>query len=412
MSEPDNAEKAPEPAPAPGSQVSDASPTENEPSRATLLEQARQWLADDTIRQSARDRKVEFLKSKGLSEDEIEALMQESDPAPSVEQEVLTAACIVLLSHFRPNISLQDSSQPGESPSQPPIVTYPEFLLHPSQHLRPQPLVTASRLATALYSLTALSTLAYGAARFVARPMAEALVEAQATFWDGAKADVDGLVERLEGMVSEIPVELRADAVSATSKPAEKGREDVDVESSASIVSAYEDPTELFHRDIGTQTSTPTATAKGSRPSSPLRSTASETAAAQETEDLSEVQATRISALAASLRELASGVKGEADSLNRTAADLDMVRDRVAAIKYTVFRGTNDDNKSRTNNMTNGYGGNVDGDEVDRTRDAIRRVKGALLASRNFPAVPSVPVLGVGGGFGKGSSVPAVSGTT
>ena len=298
-------------------------------------------------------------------------------------------------------------------------MTYPEFLLHSSQRrTRPEPLVTASRLTTALYTLSALSTLAYGGARFVARPMADALAAAQSEFWDGAKQDVDRLVERLEGAVSEIPAELRGDGgtVHEKRRDEDEGKHAVDDERDAesNASSSYEDPTELFHRDFGTQTSTPTARlSPQASPAVPAYASSLDQEAEEENrEDQSEAQARRISALAASLRALATDIRGETESSGATKTEVDGVRDDVAALKYRVFRGTT---TATTNGSTASGGYSLPGsgiynsrntntgataddaaDEVDRLRDAIRRVKGALLASRNFPAAVSgvAPVSG------------------
>lgn len=52
----------------------DESPTE-EPSRATVIEQAKKFLEEDEVRNSTTDKKIAFLESKGLRSDEIQDLL-------------------------------------------------------------------------------------------------------------------------------------------------------------------------------------------------------------------------------------------------------------------------------------------------------------------------------------------------
>ena len=52
--------------------------TRDAPEKNTL-EQARLFLQDDEVRQSSRERKTEFLKTKGISAEDIETLLSEDD---------------------------------------------------------------------------------------------------------------------------------------------------------------------------------------------------------------------------------------------------------------------------------------------------------------------------------------------
>ncbi len=50
----------------------------NAPEPATL-EQARKFLQDEEVQKSSRERKAEFLKGKGVSQDDIDRLFSEED---------------------------------------------------------------------------------------------------------------------------------------------------------------------------------------------------------------------------------------------------------------------------------------------------------------------------------------------
>lgn len=69
--QPDNAEPAPEAA------AAQPAAEQATPSREEKLEQARKFLQDAQVQNTTPERKAEFLKSKGLSEGDIEALLKE-----------------------------------------------------------------------------------------------------------------------------------------------------------------------------------------------------------------------------------------------------------------------------------------------------------------------------------------------
>jgi len=49
--------------------------TASEPTRATLLEQARKFLQEDEVRDATTDKKIAFLESKGVRSEEIQELL-------------------------------------------------------------------------------------------------------------------------------------------------------------------------------------------------------------------------------------------------------------------------------------------------------------------------------------------------
>jgi hypothetical protein len=68
-------------------------PTESdlhEPEHSVLLDQAKRFLDDATIRDAPREKKVAFLESKGVSAEDIETLLgAESDEKPTTELEAV-----------------------------------------------------------------------------------------------------------------------------------------------------------------------------------------------------------------------------------------------------------------------------------------------------------------------------------
>ncbi|GAB1313356.1 Peroxisomal membrane protein PEX14 [Madurella fahalii] len=331
----------------------------------TTLEQARKFLQDDQVQNATPERRVEFLKSKGLSERDIEGLLkevtQDARPEPQNSTHSREEAIESLI------IKKED---------RPPIVTYPEFLTKPA---RPPPLVTVNGFLNTLYAFAGLSTVVYGASRYIVQPMVDSLTEARISFHGTAKEDLAKLVAKLESTVSEIPPPKPK---STKTNPADDSNNDDD---NNDAISSYDDPTELFHRDIGVQTSPPptpratmaTATSPfGIAPSHSRQSSEQsrkETPAAQ--------QARRLSSLVSSLKTLSDGLVAQTESLGDVKTVLDLLKedlDKLSAAQTTDFVG--------------GYslygvsGRNEPDDEIKRAKENIRRVKGVLLSTRSFPA--------------------------
>ncbi|KAI1844205.1 hypothetical protein JX265_002978 [Neoarthrinium moseri] len=328
------------------------SETTTDPAPSTTLEQARRFLSDDNVRSSSAEKKTEFLKSKGISDEDIQKLLaeeaqQETEPEPRespVEQEIPDAK---QTSHQHTQDPASTSASAQRPSDTPPIITYPEFLTHSP---RPPPLLTPSRLLNVLTVSGTAWTLLYGAARFVVSPMVDSLTESRSDYYNHVNTKMSSLVEKLEGVVSEVPYK--------NGKPL-KSEMDIDDNSS------YGDPTEMFHRDFGTQTSPQT---------SPLPTSEADTKPIDE-------QAQRLAQLTSSLKELTDAYTNQAENSEDLRSILREFRDDVDKLAYPsvpdyTYSGS-------------GFGlgrSTEPDDEIRKTKDAIRSVKGMFLSSRMFPA--------------------------
>lgn len=249
-------------------------------------------------------------------------------------------------------ISQRKLDNPQQSPAQlsggahrPPVVTYPEFLAKPPP---PPPLVTTNRLLTTLYGFAGLSTLLYGASKYLVAPMVENLTEARFELHGTASHKLQSLVSKLEKTVSEVP------ATGPQSRAPDDAGEDA------------EDPTELFHRDVGTQTSLPAGPAAAAL----LRPVA---------KSALERQADRLSEATKSLSELKDQLRAQSEDLEDVRTLLDVFRDNLDGMTYSShaqFVGGYD--------MYGTAKRAEPQDEIRKVRDNIRLVKGALLSTRSF----------------------------
>lgn len=336
----------------------DDQPPKTEPTASPTLDQARRFLSADAVRTSSHEKKAEFLKSKGLNDEDIQILLsEEAQP----EQETLAKTETLPESASEAEVAPQESAvQPTASPvstsssgDAPPIITYPEFLTHSP---RPAPLLTPTLLLNILTVSGTAWTLLYGAARFLVKPMTEDLAESRSDYYAHVNTKLSVLVEKLEGAVSEVPYK--------NGKPL---KSEVDSEDDNS---SYDDPTELFHRDVGTQTS-PQAT-----PVLPA-SESEEKAVDKETRQLGR--------LASSLKELTDMYTKRAENVSELTSTLHEVRDNIDKLAYPPMP----DYSSMYGGTGFGMGGRAQepDDEYKKTIDAIRSVKGVFLSSRSFPAV-------------------------
>lgn len=242
----------------------------------------------------------------------------------------------------------------------PPIVTYPEFLTKPA---RPPPLVTVNGFFNTLYAFGGLSTIVYGASKFVVEPMVQTLTEARISFHETAKQDITKLVSKLETVVSEIPPtaskELRR---LSTSSARHEGYE-------SDATSTYDDPTELFHRDIGVQT-TPELESQ-SRFQSQQQ---------QQHKTPTDHQRDRLNRLVGSLKSLNESMTDQTETLGDVRTVMDVLQqdvDKLNAAAATDFVGGY--------SLYGAASKNEPDDEIKRARENIRRVKGVLLSTRSFP---------------------------
>lgn len=177
--------------------------------------------------------------------------------------------------------------------------------------------------------------------------MIESLNEARRSLFDTANANLKTLVEKLEQVVSAIPL--------STSPSKSLLGDDDDHESSNS------EPTEWFQRSAATQTS-------------PLlsRSTSSITLEKATTESVMQKQQLRLQTLHASLSGALHDHKYRLETSSKLSKQyVDNLQEYLSDMAYgTIFTPAELP---------------IGGDSVSRMKAEIRSVKGVLLSARNFP---------------------------
>ena len=324
-------------------------------SRASLIEKASRFLDDNEIREASKERKIYFLQIKGLTDEEIGNLLAEKEHM--TEAEVVRGVGSEKEASSRPNNAATPAqpidaditddyvnSDAAVSQTQDglPIITYPEFLMH-SQ--KPPPLITTSRLLTALYFASGAAATMYGLSNYVIEPMVESLSSARHSFFENASTNIDKLNEKLESTVSKIPNGVQ-------------GEDEVD---GANGSFASLDAARFFSRTIATQTS-PRLSRSSSSTSLPEKTSPS--AVATHASHMSRIY------------ELLSDLKDEDGEAP------DPVKDNVRA-----FRDYLDNLPSwgRTG-FTGAKVAVKNNDGVAKVKAEIKSVKGSLLSARNFPS--------------------------
>lgn len=331
----------------------------NEPSspedRASLIEKAAKFLEDEDIRNAPRERKEYFLTLKGLTEDEIRDLLEEqhvpeADIVEGFEREQQE------VSQPTPSPAL---SVPIENPSPaplkdvPPIITYPEFLLH-SQ--RPPPLITVQRLLNTFYFATGAAATLYGTSKYIVEPMVESLTSARHSLFETASADLDKLNKMLEKTVSKIPEVSHNDV------------DDSDAESTNS------DGARFFNRSAATQTSP-----------SLSRSTSGSSVSHKSDPSVASAHWSRLSTLHSKLSELLPEKEQAAEPSIDSAATANPLKDSVDDLRRYL------DGLTYASMSSSGKKpGEMD--ELAKVKAEIRGVKGVLLSARNFPSSVVPPV--------------------
>ncbi|EHK45570.1 peroxisomal membrane anchor domain-containing protein, variant 2 [Trichoderma atroviride IMI 206040] len=308
------------------------------------LEVARRFLEDDAVKSAPREVKIDFLKSKGVGDEDIQFLLSEPEEEPLATED---SAPTDVKKSFAPTPPPPAAPAPPTSilagSDRPPVVTYPEFLTKPQND---PPLVTTNGLLNTLWAFGGLSTLLYGASKFAVEPMVEKQTSARIDLHETTSKKLDSILAQLESTVSVVPSYNKSGANATSSET-----EDVD------------DPSEMFHRDIGTQTTSPlAASSKG------------------KDEAQSKLQADRLSKLAKSLTGLTNDYKKQSTDSENAKAFLDTFRDELDTMTYgnqTEIFGAYDINKKKKKNDSE--------DEIRKVRDNIRRIKGVLLSARTFP---------------------------
>ncbi|PKS12259.1 hypothetical protein jhhlp_001559 [Lomentospora prolificans] len=310
--------------------VAEAVATEPTPTPEGRLEVARRFLEDETVKNSPREKQIEFLRSKELSDEEIQSLL---GPGPTEH----TSASPDL---ERASPETPDHHSSSEGAPRPPIITYPEFLTKPAD---PEPLLTPTLVLNSAYALTGLTTLLYGTKKYLVDPMIAQLTAARLDLHETASSNLSTLNEKLENIVSEVP----SRAVLAIAHDANDSS------------SECEDPSELFHRDVGTQTSgrsTPVLT-----PSEAVK------------EPVAQTQTRKLATLARSLADVKEGLDTQVDDIQDILAGVDNLKEDLR--QSSVARSY----------ASLGWKQQEPDDEVKKAKENIRRLKGVFLSTRNFP---------------------------
>ncbi|KAK2777712.1 hypothetical protein FQN52_002989 [Onygenales sp. PD_12] len=352
------------------------------PSKETLLEQASRFLDDESIRDAPTDKKIAFLESKGLQNDDIQKLLGISRNPEATNSDTIASTTDLVKSETTPTQTPQPntpaattsapqatSNQPAPTSASPPIITYPEFLLQAS---KPPPLVTFQGVLYTLYGAAGLAATIYGASQYLVTPMLGALTGARHELAETAQSNLKTLNEKLEDTVSVIPP-MKSSLTS--SDEAEQHLDDAD-----SITS---DPTELFHRDIATQTSPELSQSTStSTPSSEN----SETNTISASERAMNNHVKRLESIKSQLNE----VQTDEDHAGKSHAN---ARDRMTELQTyldSLMYSSPPYLGSNLYGIPNGDGisgnGSKEEDAIAAFKTEIRSVKGTLLSARNFPA--------------------------
>lgn len=228
----------------------------------------------------------------------------------------------------------------------PPIITYPEFLIHTQ---KPPPLITVSRLLTSLYLVTGAAATIYGTSKYIVNPMVESLSVARHSFFDTANSNIRTLVEKLEQIVSLVP------DTAASGKFLSQEHDDS---------STVTDPAEFFHRSAATQTS-PRLSRSMSSISSPA------TGPTPPTTD----QRLRLQTLHTHLSDLLISNDAQMDSWQRVKGHVNDLQNYLDSLAYGNLM-----------TPTGLPGDSWKEDEISKLKAEIRSVKGVLLSARNFPS--------------------------
>ncbi|PHH69757.1 hypothetical protein CDD83_5627 [Cordyceps sp. RAO-2017] len=328
----------------------DDTATQLERSSPDQLQVAYRFLQNDEVRAGSREKKVQFLRSKGMSGHDILSLLRETGvkedgdvthPGKADDDTEGTPALA-----YRNEGPRRDSVLTGRASHRPPIVTYPEFLTNPP---KPPPLVTSSGLLATFYGFAGFATLLFCASKYYVAPAVENLTSARSELYGAACQRLQALVCNLEKAVSEVPA---------------RSIQPVAVEDASDT----EDPTELFHRDVGTQTLLPAG---------PVACLALPSAKFE-----SEHQADRLSQANKSLSALLDQLRAQTEDLKDIRTLIDGFQEDLDGMTYSGHSRF-----TAAYDMYGQTGRRVEPeDEIRRVRDCIRSVKGILLSTRNFPA--------------------------
>lgn len=335
-------------------------PNESTPSATDtpLLDQASRFLEDPAIRDAPRDKKIDFLHSKGVTAEDIDRLLPK-EPTPHLSSD-LAEAGERAWSTSTPTKPVQAPPPPPPPPQPrdiPPIVTYPEFLAQPTQQ---PPLITTRRLFNTAYIAGGLAATVYGLSKYIIGPMTQNLTDSRHDFATHTQEQLDKLNERLRDTASVDPATKAKSGVSDVADD---------------ISEAESDPTELYHRDFGTQT-TPTLSRRESKSSTTDQDNEHAVVKAHEN---------RLKILTSHLRELESTRSNDTASSESLKTQLHGFQTYLSDMSY---QNQYYSNSGGFYGGTYGLSKTKDGkdDQIEVLKSDIRAVKGVFLSARNFPA--------------------------
>ncbi|KAI4158588.1 MAG: hypothetical protein LQ342_007286 [Letrouitia transgressa] len=331
--------------------TSSSDETQSSLPRAALIDQATKFLDEDDVKTAPTERKIRFLQTKGLTEEEIYQLLNlsaDDNHSPDVEEQ--------------PNTSSQSPSQPNPPTSSSkdtvPIITYPEFLLHTQ---KPPPLITTSRLLSAFYILASTSATLYGTNKYLITPMLDSLSASRHSLFSTALDNLSTLNSKLSSIISQ---------PSTSSSAQNRANAESDINSSplSPSTSSNDDISPMFSRTIGTQTS-PQPSSSPSHPTTPPPPVISATAS----------QESKLRTLHTTLSSLLPSKQDDALDVQPS----EKMRELRSYLDGLVYPGLGLGWGSGL-----GSGVIVKGDDaVGRVKADVRGVKGVLLNARNFPGV-------------------------
>ncbi|KAE8165967.1 peroxisomal membrane anchor protein conserved region-domain-containing protein [Aspergillus tamarii] len=370
-------------------------PSSDDTSRSELLQQATKFLEDESLHDAPLDRKVSFLESKGLRQEEIDSLLgvsrnsEASSGAAATEGDNKTSESSIKKdtpsdsASSLPSTSISQSSsspattinnrQASSAREVPPIITYPEFLVNQP---KPPPLVSLRSLLYTVYGAAGLGASIYGASEFLVKPMLANLTGARHELAETAQENLKKLNEKLEQNVSTIPPQLTARRAQSTGSSSDDETESV-----------TSDPAELFHRDVAVQTTEDFNLEKSS-------SSAANTADTESFDPSATVNThvKRLEVIRSHLQEFSETNKQSSacdDTVRSSLNELHHYLDGLlysksgygAGTGYGVYSTPGFDSSGNTTGLGKG-----EEDAISNFKSEIRGVKGALLSARNFPA--------------------------
>ncbi|OAQ95693.1 hypothetical protein LLEC1_01801 [Akanthomyces lecanii] len=311
------------------------------------LKVALRFLDDEKVKNESRDKKVAFLRSKGVEDAQVQQLLGDVHEINTGKEPATTSS-----------IPQKSTSAAADRA---PIVTYPEFLTKPQ---RPPPLVTTQGLLNTLYRFAGLSTLVYGVSKYVAEPMTDNLNGARQELHDTTASRLEELVNQLERTVSVVPPPKNATLVS--SPPASTATTMInDGEDD-------EDPAEMFHRDVGTQTLFTDGHLRG----------ADDAKSPKNKQPAVLQHATGMARLAKCISGLRDGVVSQSGDFEDIKVQVEQFREDLDRMIFPQMDFT----PGSYGMIPTAGSKNEPDDEVRKARDNIRRIKGVLLSTRSFPA--------------------------